>query len=103
MSPLALPKAIACLVVVFLSPWISLSERSHSSFALVVSCVQVRSFFLFSVMSTMVASGRSQPMRVGYHTGILRLRALMDVILFYGKENVLNESVFASINSETIF
>jgi hypothetical protein len=29
-------------------------------------------------------------MRVGHHTGILRLRALMDGILFQGEENVLN-------------
>jgi hypothetical protein len=29
-------KAFACLVVIFWSPWISLAERSHSSFALVV-------------------------------------------------------------------
>jgi hypothetical protein len=29
-------------------------------------------------------------MRVGHHTRILRLRALMDGILFYGKDNVLN-------------
>jgi hypothetical protein len=55
---------------------------SHSSFALVVSCVMVRSFFLFLAMPMMVASGRSKPMRVGHHTGILRLRAMMDVILF---------------------
>jgi hypothetical protein len=36
-----------------------------------------------------VVSGKSKPMRVGLCTGILRLRALMDGILFYGKENVL--------------
>jgi hypothetical protein len=28
------------------------------------------------------ASGRSKPMRVGHHTGISRLRATMEVILF---------------------
>jgi hypothetical protein len=33
-------------------------------------------------------------MRVGHRTRILRLRALMDVIIFYGGENVLNESDF---------
>jgi hypothetical protein len=33
-------------------------------------------------MLTMVASRRFKPMRVGHHTGILRLRALMDGILF---------------------
>jgi hypothetical protein len=36
------------------------------------------------------ASGRSKPRRVGHHTGICRLRALLDVIFFYGEENVLN-------------
>jgi hypothetical protein len=36
---LVLFKAFACLVVTFWSPWISLVERSHSSFALVVFCV----------------------------------------------------------------
>jgi hypothetical protein len=46
-SPLALIKAFACLVLVPWSPWISLVEHSCSSFAPVVFCVQVRSFFLF--------------------------------------------------------
>jgi hypothetical protein len=82
MSPLTLLKAIACLVVVLGSPWICLVERSRSCFALVVSCVQVRSFFLFSVMPTAVAYGRSKLMRVGHLTGILILRMLMDGILF---------------------
>jgi hypothetical protein len=54
----------------------------------------VRSFFLFSAMPMRDASGRSKPMRVGHRTRILRLRALMDVIIFYGGENVLNESDF---------
>jgi hypothetical protein len=54
----------------------------------------VRTFFLFPVMPTRDASGRSKPMRVGHRTGILRLRVLMDGILFLGKENVLNESDF---------
>jgi hypothetical protein len=52
--------------------------------------VQVRSFFLFTAMPTRVVSGRSKPKRVGHHTGILRVRALKDGILFYGEENVLN-------------
>jgi hypothetical protein len=82
MGSLVLIKVIACLVVIVRSPWISLAERSRSSFALDVSCVQVRSFFLFPVMLMRVGSGRSKPMRVGPLTGILRLRALMDVILF---------------------
>jgi hypothetical protein len=51
--------------------------------------VQVRSYFLWPVMPTRVVSGKSKPMRVGLHTGILRLRVLMDGILFQGKENVL--------------
>jgi hypothetical protein len=33
-------------------------------------------------MPTRVASGKSKPMRVGLRIGILRLRALMDYILF---------------------
>jgi hypothetical protein len=44
--------------------------------------VEVRSFFLFLAMLTMVASGRYKLMRVEHYTGILRLRALMDGILF---------------------
>jgi hypothetical protein len=82
MSPLALLKANACLMVVFWLPWIRLVERSRSSFALVVSCVHVRSCFLFPVMPISVVSGRSKLMRVGRRIGILRLRALMDGILF---------------------
>jgi hypothetical protein len=49
------------------------------------------------------ASGRSKPMRVGHHTGILRLRALMDGILFYGEENVLNESGSTFANPDVCF
>jgi hypothetical protein len=82
MSSLVLFKAFACLVVIFWSPWISLAERSRSSFALIVLCVQVRICFLFPVMPMRVVSGKSKPMRVGLHTGILRLRALMEGILF---------------------
>jgi hypothetical protein len=41
-------------------------------------------------MPTRVVSGKSKLWRVGLCTTILRLRALMDGILFYGKENVLN-------------
>jgi hypothetical protein len=51
--------------------------------------VQVRNRFLFPVMPARVVSGKSKPVRVGLHTGILRLRAPMDIILFQGKENVL--------------
>jgi hypothetical protein len=90
MGSLALIKGIACLVVIIRSPWICLAERRCSSFALVVSCVQERNFLLFSVMPMRVGSGRSKPMRVGLLTRILRLRVLMDGILFWGKENVLN-------------
>jgi hypothetical protein len=82
MSSLVLIKAFACLAVIFLSPWISLPERSHSSFALVVFCVQVRNYFLFSAMPMRVVSGKSKPRRVGLHTGIIRLRVPMDDILF---------------------
>jgi acyl-coenzyme A thioesterase PaaI-like protein len=82
MSPLVLSKAFACLVVICWSLWISLAERSHSSFALVVSYVQVRICFLLPAMSTRAVTGRSKPMRVGRHIGTLRLRVLMDDILF---------------------
>jgi hypothetical protein len=82
MSSLAWFKAFACLVVRLWSPWISLVERSHSSFALVVSCVQVKNCFLFPAMPMRVVSGKSKPMRVELRTGILRLIALMDGILF---------------------
>jgi hypothetical protein len=82
MIPLVLLKAFACLVVIFRSPWISLTERSHSGFAFVVFCVQVRNCFLFPVMPMRVVSGKSKPMRVELRTGILRLRAPMDDILF---------------------
>jgi hypothetical protein len=79
---LVLFKAFACLVVIFWSPWISLDERSRSSFALVVFYVQVRNCFLFLAMSMRVVSGKSKTMRVGDRTGILRLRLQMDGILF---------------------
>jgi membrane protein YdbS with pleckstrin-like domain len=82
MSSLVLFKAFACLVVIFWSPWISLAEHSRSSFALVVFCVQVSNYFLVSMMPTRVVSEKSKPMRVRLRTGILRLRALMDGILF---------------------
>jgi hypothetical protein len=75
-------KDFACLVVIFSPPWISLAERNHSSFALVVFCVQVRNCFLFLMMPMRVVSGKFRPRRVGLHTGILKLRAPMDDILF---------------------
>jgi hypothetical protein len=62
--------------------WISLAERSRSSFALAMFCVQVRNCFLLSAMPTRVVSGKSKPMRVGHRTRILRLRLPMDDILF---------------------
>jgi hypothetical protein len=80
MSSLILFKAFACLAVIFWSPWICLVEHSHSSFALIVSCVQVRNCFLFLAMPMRVVSGKSRPMRVEVRTRILSLRALMDVI-----------------------
>jgi hypothetical protein len=42
----------------------------------------VRNCFLFLAMPTRVVSGKSKPMRVGLRTGVLRLRVLMDGILF---------------------
>jgi hypothetical protein len=44
--------------------------------------VQVRNYFLFPAMSTRFVSGKSKLMRVRLRTGILRLRASMDDILF---------------------
>jgi hypothetical protein len=82
MSCLVLIKAFVCLVMICWSPWISLAERSRSMFALVVSYVQVRICFLFPAIPMMVVSGRSKIMMVGLRTGIIRLRASMDVILF---------------------
>jgi hypothetical protein len=98
MSSLVLIKGFACLVGICWSLCISLAKRSCSSIALVVSCVQVTNCFLFPVMPMKVVSGRSKPMRVGHRTRILRLRALMDDILFYSEENVLNmrETAFAN-------
>jgi hypothetical protein len=52
------------------------------AFALVVFCVQVRICFLFLAMLTRVVSGKTKLMRVRLYIGILRLRVLMDDILF---------------------
>jgi hypothetical protein len=82
MSSFVLIKAFACLVVICWSPWTSLAERSRLRFALVVFFVQVRNCFLFPAMPMRVVSGRSKPTRVGLRTGILKLRASMDGILF---------------------
>jgi hypothetical protein len=54
-------------------------------------------------MPMRVVSGKSKPMRVGLRTGILRLRALMDGILFQVEENVLNVRETASANSVLSF
>jgi hypothetical protein len=82
MSALVLFKAFVYLEVILWSPWISHAERSRSSFPLVVFCVQVRNCFLLPAMPMRVVSGKSKARRVGLHTGILRLRAPMDGILF---------------------
>jgi hypothetical protein len=103
MSLLVLFKAFACLVVISWSPWISLAERSHSNFALVVFCVWVRNYFLFLTMLTMAVSAKSKQMRVGLRTGILRLRALMDDVLFYGEGNALIVRETAAANSDRSF
>jgi hypothetical protein len=42
-------------------------------------------------------------MRVDRLTGICRLRAPMEVIVFWGKGNVLNERKIAFANFETFF
>jgi hypothetical protein len=91
------------LVVICWSLWISLAERSRSNFALVVSCVQVRIYFLLPEMLTSVVSGRSKLIRTGLRNGILRLRVSMDDILFYGEEDVLNVTETASTNSVLSF
>jgi hypothetical protein len=44
--------------------------------------MQVRSFFLFLAMPRRVVNRRSKLMRVGHRARILRLRVLMDDILF---------------------
>jgi hypothetical protein len=44
--------------------------------------VQVRSYLLLLAKLTRVVSGKYKPMRVGLRTEILRLRVLMDGILF---------------------
>jgi hypothetical protein len=103
MSSLVLIKAFACLVVICWSPWISFAERSRSTIALVVSCVQVRICFLFPAMPMRAISERSKLMRVGLRTGTLRLKASMDDILFYGEENVLTVREIASANSVLSF
>jgi hypothetical protein len=82
MSSLVFIKAFACPVVILWSPWINLAERSRSSFALVVLYLQVGNCFLFLAMLTRVISGNFKPMRDGLCTGILRLRAPIDGILF---------------------
>jgi hypothetical protein len=65
--------------------------------------VQVRNCFLFLAMPIRVVSGKSKPIRVRFHIGILRLRALMDDILFLGKGNVLNLREIISANSKISF
>jgi hypothetical protein len=98
MRPLVLSKAFACLVVICWSPWICLAERGHSSFALVISYMQVRIYFLLPVMPTRAVSGRSKPVRVGPCIEILMLSASMDGILFQGEENILNVRETTSTN-----
>jgi hypothetical protein len=65
---------------------------------LLLSPMQVRICFLFPAMPTRVVSGRSKQMMGGLHTGILRLRVSMDVILFYSEEDVLNVRETTSAN-----
>jgi hypothetical protein len=54
-------------------------------------------------MPMRVVSGKSKPLRVRLCTGILRHTALMDDILFYGEENVLNVREISSANSDISF
>jgi hypothetical protein len=44
--------------------------------------MRVRNYFLLPVMPMTVVSGKNKLRRVGLRTGTLRLRALMDGILF---------------------
>jgi hypothetical protein len=80
-SSLSLFKAFACLVIIFWSQWISLAERSQSSFGLVVSCVHVR-ILLFPTMPMKGVSGKSKLMRVGLPTQTHMHRWLRQDILF---------------------
>jgi hypothetical protein len=82
MSSVVLSKAFACLVMICWSLGISPAKSSRSSFAPVVSYVQVRICFLLPVMPTRAVSEMSKPMRVGCRTRTLRLGASMDDILF---------------------
>jgi hypothetical protein len=50
-----------------------------------------------------IVSGKFKPMRVGLRSGILRLRALMDDVLFYGEENALIVRETAAANSDRSF
>jgi hypothetical protein len=79
MSSLVLFKVIACLLVDHHG---CLAKCSRSSFALVISYMQVKSCFLFSVMPMRAVSEKSKPMRVELRTGIIRLGVPMDGILF---------------------
>jgi hypothetical protein len=62
--------------IVFGPPTDKSSERSRSSFALVVLfiCVQVR-IFLLPATPTRAVSGRSRPRRAGFPTGTHRCRS----------------------------
>jgi hypothetical protein len=61
----------------FGSWWISLAERSCSSFVLIVLfiCVQVRIFLLLSATPTRAVSGRSRLRRTVFPTGTHRCRS----------------------------
>jgi hypothetical protein len=72
--------------VAFGSRWISLAERSHSSFAPVVFlvCVQVR-ILLLPVMPMRAVSGRSSPMQAGFPTGTHRRRSFDEAHSLLGR------------------
>jgi hypothetical protein len=74
--------------MIFWSQWISLVERSRSSFALVISYVQVRIFLLFSMMPMRAINKRSKPTRVGLRTGTHMHRWSRQDILFQDEGNV---------------
>jgi hypothetical protein len=69
-------------VVIFWSPWISLARHSRSSFALVVFLCVGEELLPLSDDADEGCLWEVKPMRVELRTGIIRLRASMDGILF---------------------
>jgi hypothetical protein len=68
--------------VVFWSPHISLAKHSCSTFTLVDFLCAGEELLPLAGDADEVVSGKSKPMRVELHTGILRLRTPVDGIHF---------------------